>query len=160
MLQNLKTIPRKLANRRLAIVVREAVVNVWAANMNVLHVARIEGLRVFNAVTQRTEIIRNRNVKALKITAEAANEKLSEGWTAVEKVLDARVIPVFGKMGLGAPVQFGVDLVDKGVARVSAKVIELTRERKAPVRKTAAKKMPSRKAVTKRVATSKLRKAA
>ena len=160
MLQNFRTIPRKLANRRLAIVMREAAVNVWAANMNVLHVARAEGLRVFNAITQRTEAIRNSNVKALKITAEAANEKLSEGWTAVEKVLDARVIPVLGKVGLATPVQFGVDLVDKGMARVSAKVIELTRERKAPVRKTAARKMPAKKAVTKRVATSKLRKAA
>ena len=150
----IKTFPKKFVKHHLTIVVRDAAVNVWSANMNVLHVARNEGLKVFNAVTQKTGTIKDRNVKALKITVEAANDKMGDGWTAVEKVLEARVIPLLGKLGLAAPAQAGVDLVGKGVARVSAKVVELTR-----ARKPATKRMPARKAVTKRVGAAKARRA-
>ncbi|MCX7155719.1 MAG: hypothetical protein NTW45_04655 [Rhodocyclales bacterium] len=160
MLHTLKTVQKSLASHQLAIVMREAAVNVWSANMNVIHVARREARKVFNVLAQRTEVLKRRNVKALKVTVEAANDKVNGTWTAVEKVLDARVIPVLGKAGLASPAQFGVDLVGKGLARVSAQVVELTRVRKAVARKPAAKKMPTRKTASKHIAISKARKAA
>ena len=160
MLHTLKTVPKSLASHQLAIVMREAAVNVWSVNMNVVHVARREARKVFNVLAQRTELLKRRNVRALKLTVEAANDRVNGTWTAVEKVLDARVIPVLDKAGLASPAQFGVDLVGKGLARVSAQVVELTRVRKAVARKPAAKKMPARKTAGKHVAISKARKAA
>ena len=160
MLKTLKTVPKSLARHQLTIVMREAAVNVWSANMNVLHVARREGLKVFNAVAHKTDTLRMRNVKALKTSVEAANDRVIGKWAAVERVLDAHVIPALGKVGLATPAQFGVDLVGKGLAKVSAQVIELTHAGKAPARKPVAKKMPTRKAVTKRVNAAKTRKAA
>jgi hypothetical protein len=160
MLKTLKTVPKNLASHHITIVVREAAANVWSANMNVIHVAREEGAKVFIAATQKTNSLKSLNVKALKVTVEAANDRLNGAWTAVEKVLDARVIPVLAKVGLATPAQFGVDLVGKGLAKVSAQVVELTRERKASVRKAPTKKMPAKNAMTKHVAASKARKAA
>jgi hypothetical protein len=60
-------------------------------------------------------------------------------------------MPVLDKVGLAAPAQFGVDLLGKGVHRVSAQVVELTRERRMAAKRTV------RKAVAKKVVVAKRR---
>lgn len=163
MLNTLKSSSKKLASHQVTIVMREAVANVWSANMNLFHVARNEGRKVFNAAMRKTETLKKHNITALKTGAEAANDKIAEGWTAVEKVLDTRVIPVLGKVSLATPARMGVDLVSKGLAKVSGKVVELTRGRKAPGRLAAAKtvkRMPAKKVVAKHSGAAKVRKAA
>jgi hypothetical protein len=73
----------------------------------------------------------------------AANDKSVAAWEAVEQVLEARVMPVLDKVGLAAPAQYGVDLLGKGVHRVSAQVVELTRA--APARRQASGAQAGRK---------------
>jgi hypothetical protein len=89
------------------------------------------------------------NLRLLKTTVAAANDKSVAAWDAVEQALDARVMPVLDKVGLAAPAQYGVDLFGKGLHRVSAQVVELTRERKLAakrvVRKPAAKKVVAKR---------------
>lgn len=148
MLNTLKTLPKTVANNPVAVAVQEAALNVFSANMNVLYVTRDEGRKVFCAVKDKAGELAAGNVKQLKAAAEAANDKVSDTWVAVEKVLEARVLPVLDKVGLAAPAQYGVDLVGKGLNTLSAQVVELTRE--AKVAKRAAKKPAVRKLAVKK----------
>jgi hypothetical protein len=155
MLNTLKTLPKAVATNPVSVAMQEAALNVFSANMNVLYVTRDEGRKVFCAVKDKAGDLAARNVKLLKTTAEAANDKVVEAWISVEKVLEERVMPVLDKVGLAAPAQHGVDLVGKGLNSLSAQVVELTRERKLAakrvakkplVKKVVAKKTPARRA--------------
>jgi hypothetical protein len=96
----------------------------------------------------------------LKNTVAAANDKSVAAWDAVEQALDERVMPVLDKVGLAAPAQYGVDLFGKGVHRVAAQVIELTRERRMAVKRTVRKPAAKKVVVAKRRVRSAARKAA
>jgi hypothetical protein len=69
-------------------------------------------------------------------------------------------MPVLDKVGLAAPAQFGVDLLGKGVHRVSAQVVELTRERRMAAKRTVRKAVAKKVVVAKRRARPAARKAA
>lgn len=154
MLNTLKTLPKAVVNNPVSVAVQEAALNVFSANMNVLYVTRDEGRKVFCAVKDKAGELAASNVKRLKTTAEAANDKVNEAWGSVEKVLEDRVMPVLDKVGLAAPAQYGVDLVGKGLNTLSAQVVELTRERKVAakraVKKPVAKKVVAKKAPVRR----------
>ncbi len=153
MLNTLKTIPQSLsttlATNPVSIAVQEAAVNVLSANMNVLYVSRDEGRKVFDAVAKKAGDLKARNVATLKSTVEAANDKLNETWGTVEQVIETRLVPVLDKVGLAAPAQYGVDLIGKGLTKVSAQVVEFTRVPKA---KRAVAKKPVAKKVTAKTA--------
>jgi hypothetical protein len=143
MLKTKKLLPKKLAANQVVVAMQEAAVNVLSANMNVLYVARDQGKKVWVALGATAGGMAAQNLRLLKTTVAAANDKSVAAWDAVEQALDARVMPVLDKVGLAAPAQYGVDLFGKGLHRVSAQVVELTRERKLAakrvVRKPAAK---------------------
>ena len=145
MLKTKKLLPRNLAANQVVVAMQEAAANVFAANMNVLQVARDQGKKVWVALGATAGDLAEQNLKLLRTTVAAANDKSIAAWEAVEQALEARVLPVLDKVGLAAPAQYGVDLVGKGVHRVSAQVVELTRVRKMatkrPVRKPVAKKV-------------------
>ncbi len=145
MLKTKKLLPKKLAANQVVVAMQEAAVNVLSANMNVLYVARDQGKKVWVALGATAGDMAAQNLRLLKTTVAAANDKSVAAWDAVEQALDARVMPVLDKVGLAVPAQYGVDLFGKGLHRVSAQVVELTRERrlaaKRVVRKPAAKKV-------------------
>ena len=148
MLNTLKTLPKTVKNNPVSVAVQEAAVNVFSANMNVLYVTRDEGKKVFFAVKDRAGVLVATNVQLLKGAVDAANDKVHVAWDAVEHVIEDRVIPVLGKVGLAAPAQFGVDLVGKGLDKVSAQVVEFTGAPKAKrvvAKKPVAKKVVARK---------------
>ena len=158
MLNTLKTIPQTvsktlgqtLASNPVSIAVQEAAVNVLSANMNVLYVTRDESRKVFDAVAKKAGDLKTRNVATLKSTVEAANDKLNETWGTVEQVLETRVVPVLDKVGLAAPAQYGVDLIGKGLTKVSAQVVEFTRVEKPKAKRAVAKKPVVKKVVAKK----------
>lgn len=139
MLKTRKQFPRNPAGNQVVVAMKEAAVNVHSANMNVLHVARDQGRKVWVALGATAGDLATQNLRLLKDTVAAANDRSVAAWDAVEQVLDARVMPMLDRIGLAAPAQFGVDLLGKGVHRVSAQVVELTRERKVAVRRAARK---------------------
>ena len=145
MLKTKKLLPKKLAANQVVVAMQEAAVNVLSANLNVLHVARDQGRKVWVALGATAGSLATQNLQLLKHTVAAANDKSVAAWDAVEQALDDRVMLVLDKVGLAAPAQYGVDLFGKGLHRVSAQVVELTRERKPAakrvVRKPAAKKV-------------------
>ena len=149
MLKNKKLLPKKLAANPVVVTIQRAAVNVHAANMNVLHVARDQGKKVWVTLGATAGRMAAQNVRLLKNTVAAANYKSVAAWDAVERTLDKRVMPVLDKVGLAAPAQYGVDLFGKGLHRVSAQVVELTRERrlaaKRAVRKPVAKKVVAKR---------------
>lgn len=149
MLKTNKLLPKNLAANQVVVAMREAAVNVLSANLNVLTVTRDQGKKVWVALGATAAELAAQNLRLLKNTVAAANDKSVATWEAVEQALDARVMPVLDKVGLAAPAQFGVDLLGKGVHRVSAQVIELTRVRKVaarrPVRKPVAKKVVAKR---------------
>ncbi|MBI5109924.1 MAG: hypothetical protein HZA62_14400 [Rhodocyclales bacterium] len=149
MLKTKKLLPKKLAANQVVVAMQEAAVNVLSANMNVLYVARDQGKKVWVALGATAGDLAAQNLRRLKDSVAAANDKSVAAWDAVEQALDARVMPVLDKVGLAAPAQYGVDLLGKGLHRVSAQVVELTRERrlaaKRVVRKPAAKKVVARR---------------
>ena len=151
MLKTKKLLPKKLAANQVVVAMQEAAVNVLSANMNVLYVARDQGKKVWVALGATAGNMAAQNLRLLKNTVAAANDKSVAAWDAVEQALDARVMPVLDKVGLAAPAQYGVDLFGKGLHRVSAQVVELTRERrlaaKRVVRKPAAKKVVAKRRV-------------
>ena len=153
MLNSLKTIPQTLANNPVSVAVQEAAVNVFSANMNVLYVTRDEGRKVFDAVAKKAVDLKTRNVATLKNTVEAANDKLNETWGSVGQVIETRVVPVLDKVGLAAPAQYGVDLIGKGLTKVSAQVVQFTRPAKAAAKtkRAAAKKPVAKKVVAKKL---------
>lgn len=151
MLNTLKTIPQTLVNNPVSIAVQEAAVNVLSANMNVLYVARDEGRKVFDAVAKKACDLKTRNVATLKSTVDAANDKLNETWGTVEQVIESRVVPVLDKVGLAAPAQYSVDLIGKGLSKVSAQVIDFTRVEKPKAKRAVAKKPVVKKVVAKKV---------
>ena len=153
MLNTLKTLPRKLADNPVAVSVQEAAVNVWAANVNVLVTARDESAKVMGVVVAKARAVEERQLKALKETAVAANDRVNDTWSSVEQVLAARVVPLLDKVGLAAPLRFSVGMVDSGLAKVSARVVEMTREAKPAKRvtkKVVVKKVVARKPVAAR----------
>jgi hypothetical protein len=145
MLKTKKLLPKKLAANQVVVALREAAANVHAANMNVVYVARDQGKKVWVTLGATAGNLAAQNVRLLKNTVAAANDKSVAAWDAVERTLDERVMPVLDKVGLAGPAQYGVDLFGKGLHRVSAQVVELTRERrlaaKRAVRKPVAKKV-------------------
>lgn len=149
MLKTKKLLPKNLAANQVVVTMQEAAVNVLSANMNVLYVARDQGRKVWVALGATAGNLAAQNLRLLKNTVAAANDKSVAAWEAVEQALDARVMPVLGKLGLAARAQVGVDLFGKGLHRVSAQVVELTRERrqaaKRVVRKPAAKKVVAKR---------------
>ena len=151
MLKTKKLLPKDLAANQVVVAMREAAVNVLSANLNVLYVARDQGKKVWVALGATAGSLAGQNLKLLKTTVAAANDKSVAAWEAVEHVLEDRVMPVLDKVGLAAPAQYGVDLVGKGVHRVSAQVVELTRARRVVV-KRAVRKPVAKKVATKVVA--------
>lgn len=151
MLKTKKLLPKKLAANQVVVAMKEAAVNVLSANMNVLYVTRDQGKKVWVVLGATAGNIATQNLRLLKNTVAAANDKSVAAWDAVEQALGERVMPVLDKVGLAAPAQFGVDLFGKGLHRVSAQVVELTRERrlaaKRVVRKPAAKKVVAKRPV-------------
>ena len=149
MLKTKKLLPKKLAANPVVVAMQEAAANVHSANMNVLYVVRDQGRKVWVVLGATAGNLAAQNVRLLKSTVAAANDKSVAAWDAVEQALDQRVMPVLDKVGLAAPAQYGVDLFGKGLHRVSAQVVELTRERrmaaKRTVRKPAAKKVVARR---------------
>lgn len=149
MLKTKKLLPKKLAANPVVVTIQEAAVNVYAANMNVLQITRDQGRKVWVTLGTTAGEVAARNIRLLKHTVAAANDRSVAAWDAVERTLDERVMPVLDKVGLAAPAQFGVDLLGKGVHRVSAQVVELTRVRKVaarrPVRKPVAKKVVAKR---------------
>ena len=139
MLKTKKLLPKKLAANQVVVAMQEAAVNVLSANMNVLYVARDQGKKVWVALGATAGSLAEENLRLLKGAVAAANDKSVAAWDAVEQTLDARVMPVLDKVGLAAPAQFGVDLLGKGVHRVSAQVVELTRERRLAAKRTVRK---------------------
>ena len=61
-------------------------------------------------------------------------------------------MPVLDKVGLAAPAQYGVDLFGKGLHRVSAQVVELTREHRLAAKRTARKPVAKKVVVKRRAA--------
>ncbi|MDP1733220.1 MAG: hypothetical protein Q8L44_02515 [Sulfuritalea sp.] len=149
MLKTQKLLPKNLAANQVVVAMQEAAVNVLSANMNVLYVVRDQGKKVWVALGATTGNMAAQNLKLLKKTVAAANDKSVAAWDVVEQALDARVMPVLDRVGLAAPAQFGVDLFGKGLHRVSAQVVELTRERRMAA-KRAARKPVARKVVATR----------
>ncbi len=148
MLNTLKTLPKVVKNNPVSVAVQEAAANVFSANMNVLYVTRDESKKVFFAVKDRAGVLVTAKVELLKGTVDAANDKVHAAWDSVEHVIEARVMPVLGKVGLAGPAQFGVDLVGKGLDKVSAQVVEFTgapKAKRAVAKKPAAKKVVARK---------------
>jgi hypothetical protein len=149
MLKTKKLLPKKLAANPVVVAMQEAAANVHSANMNVLYVVRDQGRKVWVVLGATVGNLATQNIRLLKNTVAAANDKSVAAWDAVEQALDQRVMPVLDKVGLAAPAQYGVDLFGKGLQRVSAQVVELTRERrmaaKRAVRKPAAKKVAARR---------------
>ena len=143
MLKTKKLLPKKLAANPVVVAMQEAAANVHSANMNVLYVVRDQGRKVWVVLGATAGNLAAQNIRLLKNTVAAANDKSVAAWDAVEQALDQRVMPVLDKVGLAAPAQYGVDLFGKGLHRVSAQVVELTRERsqaaKRAVRKPVAK---------------------
>lgn len=150
MLKTKKLLPKKLAANQVVVAMQEAAVNVLSANMNVLNVARDQGKKVWVALGATAGNLAAQNVRLLKSTVAAANDRSLAAWEAVEQALDQRVMPVLDKVGLAGPAQFGVDLFGKGVHRVSAQVVELTRERRMAARRAARKPVAKKPAVAKR----------
>ena len=144
-----KLLPTNLAANQVVVAMQEAATNVFAAKMNVLHVARDQGRKVWVALGATAGELAGQNLKLLRTTVAASNDKSVAAWEAVEQALEQRVLTVLDKVGLAAPAQYGVDLLGKGVHRVSAQVVELTRVRslcaRRPVRKPAAKKVVARR---------------
>ena len=151
MLKTKKLLPKNAAANQVVVTMREAASNVLSANLNVIHVARDQGKRVWAAIGATAGELVAENLRLLKVTVAAANDKSVQTWEAVEQALDARVMPVLDKVGLAAPAQNGVDLLGKGVHRVSAQVVELTRARRVVV-KRAVRKPVAKKVATKVVA--------
>jgi hypothetical protein len=149
MLKTKKLLPKKLAANPVVVAMQEAAANVHSANMNVLYVVRDQGRKVWVVLGATVGNLATQNIRLLKNTVAAANDKSVAAWDAVEQALDQRVMPALDKVGLAAPAQYGVDLFGKGLQRVSAQVVELTRERrmaaKRAVRKQAAKKVVARR---------------
>ncbi len=149
MLKTKKLLPKNVAANQVVVTMREAAVNVLSANLNVIHVARDQGKRVWAAIGATAGELVAENLRLLKVTVAAANDKSVQTWEVVEQALDARVMPVLDKVGLAAPAHYGVDLFGKGLQRVSAQVVELTRERrlaaKRVLRKPAAKKVATKR---------------
>jgi hypothetical protein len=149
MLKTKKLLPKKLAANPVVVAMQEAASNVHAANMNVFHVARDQGRKVWVTLGATAGSLAAQNIRLLKNTVAAANDKSVAAWDSVERTLGERVMPVLDKVGLAAPAQYGVDLFGKGLHRVSAQVVELTRERrqaaKRAVRKPVAKKVVARR---------------
>ena len=154
MLKTKKLLPKKLAANPVVVAMQEAAMNVHSANMNVLYVARDQGKKVWVALSATAGSLAAQNLRLLKNTVAAANDKSVAAWDVVEQALDTRVMPVLDKVGLAAPAQYGVDLFGKRLHRVSAQVVELTRERrlaaKRAVRKPVAKKVVAKQVVAKR----------
>ena len=144
-----KLLPKNVAANQVVVAIQEAAVNVLSANLNVLYVARDQGKKVLAVFSATAGNLAAQNLRLLKSTVAAANDKSIQAWDAVEQALDTRVMPVLDKVGLAAPAQYGVDLFGKGLHRVSAQVVELTRERrlaaKRVVRKPAAKKFVAKR---------------
>ena len=149
MLKTKKLLPKKLAANPVVVAMKEAAANMHAANMNVFHVVRDQGKKVWVTLGATAGNLAAQNIRLLKNTVAAANDKSVAAWDAVEQALDQRVMPVLDKVGLAAPAQYGVDLFGKGLHRVSAQVLELTRERrmaaKRAVRKPVAKKFVAKR---------------
>ena len=149
MLKTNKLLPKNLAANQVVVAMREAAVNVLSANLNVLTVTRDQGKKVWVALGATAAELAAQNLRLLKNTVAAANDKSVATWEAVEQALDARVMPVLDRVGLAAPAQIGVDLFGKGLHQVSAQVVELTRVRKVaarrPVRKPVAKKVVAKR---------------
>jgi hypothetical protein len=151
MLKTKKLLPKKLAANPVVVAMQEAAANVHSANMNVLYVVRDQGRKVWVVLGATVGNLATQNIRLLKNTVAAANDKSVAAWGAVEQALDARVMPVLDKVGLTAPAHYGVDLFGKGLHLVSAQVAELTREPRLAarrvVRKPVAKKVaPKRRA--------------
>lgn len=149
MLKTKKLLPKNVAANQVVVTMREAAANVLSANLNVIYVARDQGKRVWAAIGATAGELVAENLRLLKVTVAAANDKSVQTWEVVEQTLDAKVLPVLDKVGLAAPAQYGVDLFGKGLQRVSAQVVELTREHrlaaKRVVRKPAAKKVVAKR---------------
>ena len=149
MLKTKKLSPNNRTANPVVGAMKEAAANVHAANMNVFHVARDQGRKVWVTLGTTAGTLARQNVRLLKSTVAAANDKSVAAWDAVERTLDQRVMPVLDKVGLATPAQYGVDLFGKGLHRVSAQVVELTRERrlaaKRAVRKPVAKKVVAKR---------------
>lgn len=150
MLKTKKLLPKKLAANQVVVAMQEAAVNVLSANMNVLYVARDQGRKVWVALGATAGSLATQNLRLLKSTVAAANDKSVAAWDAVEQALDQRLMPVLDKVGLAAPAQYGVDLLGKGVHRVSAQVVELTRERRMAATRTGRKPAAKKVVVAKR----------
>ena len=144
-----KKLLKNVAANPVVVAMQEAATNVLSANLNVLYVARDQGKKVWVALGVTAGKLAAQNLRLLKSKVAAANDKSVAAWDGVEHALDDRVIPVLNKVGLAAPAQYGVDLFGKGLHRVSAQVIELTRERrlaaKRVVRKPVAKKVVAKR---------------
>jgi hypothetical protein len=152
MLKTKKLLPKKLAANPVMVAMQEAAVNVHSANMNVLYVARDQGKKVWVALSATAGSLAAQNLRLLKNTVAAANDKSVAAWDAVEQALDTRVMPVLDKVGLAAPAQFGVDLFGKGLHRVSAQVVELTREHRLAAKRTARKPVAKKVVIKRRAA--------
>lgn len=149
MLKTKKLLPKNVAANQVVVTMREAAANVLSANLNVIYVARDQGKRVWVAIGATAGELVAENLRLLKVTVAAANDKSVQTWEVVEQALDARVMPVLDKVGLAAPAQFGVDLFGKGLQRVSAQVVELTRQRRLAARRVL-RKPAAKKVVAKR----------
>lgn len=149
MLKTKQAISKKLASNQVVATVQEAFSNVLAANLNVYYVTRDQGRKVWVTLGATAGKMAAQNIRLLKTTVAAANDKSVAAWDAVEQALDERVIPVLDKVGLAATAQFGVDLFGKGLHRVSAQVVELTRERRLAAKRTVSK--PAAKKLAKKV---------
>jgi hypothetical protein len=107
MLKTKKLLPKNAAANQVVVTMREAASNVLSANLNVIHVARDQGKRVWAAIGATAGELVAENLRLLKVTVAAANDKSVQTWEVVEQVLDARVMPVLDKVGLAAPAQYG-----------------------------------------------------
>ena len=103
MLKTKKLLPRKLAANQVVVTMQEAVTNVISANLNVLYVTRDQGRKVWVALGTTAGTLAAQNLRLLKTTVAAANDKSVAAWDAVEQALDERVMPVLDKVGLAAP---------------------------------------------------------
>jgi hypothetical protein len=160
MLKTKKMISKKLAANQVVVTVQEAISNVLSANLNVFYVTRDQGRKVWVALGTSAGNLAAHNLRVLKNTVAAANDKSVAAWDAVEQALDERVMPVLEKVGLASPAQFGVDLFGKGLHRVSAQVVELTLERRMAAKRTVSKPVAKKVVVAKRRVSSAARKAA
>lgn len=145
MLNTIKTIPATVTHNPVAVALQGAASAIYVANMNFLTVTRLESEKVYRAAAREALGMANRNVKALKAAVAGANARVGGVWRSVENVAEARVVPVLAKVGLGAPAQAGLDLIDKGVRVATQRVGELVRERKPAPRRAASRKPVTRK---------------